>query len=59
MMKVGILTFHFAVNYGAVLQAYALQSILRSRNIDTYLVDYDPSFSRNIIKRIISSLFYH
>lgn len=27
-MKIGILTFHFAINYGAVLQCYALQETL-------------------------------
>lgn len=28
-MKIGILTFHWAHNYGAVLQAYALQEVLK------------------------------
>ena len=27
--KIGILTFHNAHNYGAVLQAYALRTVLR------------------------------
>lgn len=38
-MKVGILTFHRAKNYGAVLQAYALQSILKKFGIDAYIID--------------------
>ena len=29
--KVGILTFHKAINYGAVLQAYALSSTLQEK----------------------------
>ena len=29
-MNIGILTFHWATNYGAVLQCYALQSYLTS-----------------------------
>lgn len=28
-MKIGILTFHCAINYGAVLQAYALKEFLK------------------------------
>lgn len=28
-MKIGILTFHASHNYGSMLQAYALQSILK------------------------------
>lgn len=39
-MKVGILTFHRAHNYGAVLQCYALQEILRSRGHDVCIIDY-------------------
>ena len=30
-MKIGIITFHAAMNYGSVLQAFALQEYLRSR----------------------------
>lgn len=40
--RVGILTYHFADNYGAVLQAYALQRYLQELNLDAYLVDFDP-----------------
>lgn len=29
-MKIGILTFHWSDNYGAVLQCYALQEYLKS-----------------------------
>ena len=28
-MKIGILTFHNAHNYGAVLQAYALKTLIK------------------------------
>lgn len=38
-MKIGILTFHRAVNFGAALQAYALCTILR-KNIDCEIIDY-------------------
>lgn len=39
-MKVGIITFHRAINYGAVLQAYALQQILTNMGYDAEIVDY-------------------
>lgn len=41
-MKIGILTFHRAHNYGAVLQAFALVTYLRSRGYDAEVVDYRP-----------------
>lgn len=37
---VGILTFHRALNYGANLQAYALQNYLFALDIDNEIVDY-------------------
>ena len=39
-MKVGILTFHRTTNYGAALQAYALQETLRSLGMDASIIDY-------------------
>lgn len=39
-MKIGILTFHRASNYGAVLQAYALTEVLREYHKDTEIVNY-------------------
>lgn len=41
-MKIGILTFHCAHNYGAVLQAYALQEYLRSKGYEVRIIDYRP-----------------
>lgn len=38
--KVGIVTFHQAPNFGAVLQAYALQRYLMRIGIDNEIVDY-------------------
>ena len=43
-MKVGILTFHAADNYGAVLQARALVEVLRSLGHDAHVIDYAPAF---------------
>lgn len=39
-MKVGILTFHDANNYGAVLQAYGLQETISAFGIDSEIIDY-------------------
>lgn len=39
-MKIGILTFHRAINYGAVLQAYALKETLKSLGHDAWVIDY-------------------
>ena len=39
--RIGILTFHRAHNYGAVLQCFALQEFLRSLGHDAYVIDYN------------------
>ena len=39
-MKIGILTFHRAINYGAVLQCYALSETLKKMGHDVYVIDY-------------------
>ena len=40
MKKIGILTFHNALNYGAMLQAYALKNFLISCNMKVDIVNY-------------------
>ncbi len=42
--RVGILTYHQAVNYGAVLQCYALQEVLKRLNYETKVINYNPAF---------------
>lgn len=51
-MRIGILTFHDALNCGAVLQAYALQSFLEAQGHDVAFLDYScrPKFT---VKRIL------
>ena len=39
-MKIGILTFHRAINYGAVLQCYALQETLKRMGHNVEVIDY-------------------
>ncbi|MBQ9758258.1 MAG: polysaccharide pyruvyl transferase family protein [Opitutales bacterium] len=46
-MKIGILTFHCAHNYGAVLQAYGLQEYLKSCGHDVEIIDYRPAYLTN------------
>ena len=43
-MKIGILTFHAVPNYGAVLQAYALQMYLEQCGHQAEFIDYRPSY---------------
>lgn len=43
-MKIGILTFHCAHNYGAVLQCYALQEFLKGLGHDVEIIDYRPNY---------------
>lgn len=43
-MKIGIFTFHCAVNYGAVLQTYCLQEVLKSMGHEVYVIDYRPEY---------------
>lgn len=39
-MKIGILTFHNAYNYGAILQAYATQELVKGLGHDIEIIDY-------------------
>ena len=42
MQKIGILTFHATVNYGATLQAYALHRQIQSLGFEAEFIDYRP-----------------
>lgn len=41
-MKTATITYHNVYNYGAVLQAYALQQALLNLSIDNVIIDYTP-----------------
>lgn len=43
-MKIGIFTFHCAANYGAVLQAYSLQEVLKKIGHEVYIINYRPKY---------------
>lgn len=46
VIDAGILTFHCADDYGAMLQAYALKQYLNAHGVRTDLVRYEPAFMR-------------
>lgn len=51
-MRVATLTYHRVSNYGAVLQAYALQSFLLSNDCDARIIDYKcPAIEKNYTLR--------
>lgn len=43
-MKIGILTFHSAKNYGAALQCRCLYEVLRSLGHEVSVIDYRPDY---------------
>ena len=66
IMKIGILTYHYSLNYGAALQCYALKTYL-SLNNEVHVLNYeDDNQFRNSsmynhgtgIKRIIYNLMF-
>lgn len=48
-MKVGIITFHKVNNYGAVLQAYALQRTIEDLGFECDIIDYSRKNLRDVI----------
>lgn len=43
-MKIGILTFHFSNNYGALFQAYGLRNYLKELGHDVEFINYQPEY---------------
>lgn len=59
-MRIGVLTFHRAYNYGAVLQCYALQQYLQSLGHDTEVIDYRQPWIEAWYKPFSMTVFkYH
>ena len=69
-MKIGILTFHTPINYGAILQAYALQKYLKVQYPERYVENIDfktedhikkynifISFRKNLLAYFIQQFF--
>ena len=53
-MKTGIITFHAAINYGSVLQAFALQEYLTARGHDVSVIDFRSKAQRQLYPSAIS-----
>ena len=51
-MKIGILTFHWANNYGAVLQAYGLYQVLRKLGHNATFINYIPTCANKWWQRL-------
>lgn len=50
-MKLGIITFHCAHNYGATLQAYGFQEYLKSLGHEVFMIDYRPEYITRCYQR--------
>ncbi len=65
MKRIGVLTFHNAINYGAVFQTYALQQTIKSMGGIPCVIDYQsPSIQKaeryiciDSFKKFLKSLF--
>lgn len=71
MKRVGILTYHFAINYGAILQCYALKRVISKLGYESKVLNYITNKQeennkinlktlniKNIIREIILLRFY-
>lgn len=56
-MRIGILTYHRAENYGALLQAYAMRTFLQSLGHDVEFVDYWPDYHNDYFRIFPSKRF--
>lgn len=61
-MRIGILTLPLHTNYGGILQAYALQTVLERMGHDVKVIDYDYLFHRpspwTLFKRFAKTLLH-
>lgn len=54
-MKIGIFTFHRAINYGAFLQAFALKTYLTSLGNQVEIIDYWPEGHAEVYRLLPTS----
>lgn len=57
-MRIGILTFHWAANYGAVLQNFALKTYLEQQGHSVSTINYKPYFADNTLWGFICNKKY-
>ena len=49
-MKIGIVTYHRTLNYGAVMQSLATRFVLEEMGHEAYYVDYWPDYHKENYK---------
>ena len=56
MKKIGILTYHRSINYGAFMQAYSLSKNIKKRfpNVEVEIIDYSSQLMEELYKPKIS-----
>jgi hypothetical protein len=55
MVKIGILTYHFVNNCGAILQCIALQHTLSQMpDVDVEVINYQPQYHTNMYRPVIN-----
>jgi len=54
-MKIGIATFQWADNYGAVMQAHALQSYLREQGNEVEIINFQPQNFNSGLRQFIAA----
>lgn len=50
-MKIGIITFHAAFNYGSMLQAYAMQTFLERQGHQVEIINYRPEIQKKMYSK--------
>lgn len=58
-MKIGILNFHRALNYGAVLQCYGLQETLTALGHEVSVIETTKSVNFRYLDKKSSKAFLH
>lgn len=53
-MKIGIITFHAAFNYGSMLQAYALQTFLEQYGHEVKIINYRSEIQKQMYSKPIT-----
>ena len=56
MDKVGIITFHTAINYGGHLQAYALQTAISQMGMSAEIIDYTKKVEHKSVGHYIEAI---
>jgi hypothetical protein len=56
--KIGILTFHNAHNYGAVLQAYALKTKLKNMGYEAVVLNYRNPYIAKVYRKVLHIDFW-